>query len=260
MKININKPLAFFDVETTGLTIGADRIIEISILKLQPNGKKESRTYRVNPQIPIPNEITTLTGISNEDVANEPSFDEIAPILFLFLNDCDLAGYNSNKFDIPMLVEEFDRVGLDFDVANRRWIDVQNIFHQMEQRTLSAAYKFYCEKELNNAHAAEADTLATYEILLAQLQRYDSLKNDVDFLHDFSKRGNHADLAGRLAYNEKKEIIINFGKHKGKTVFEVFEKEPSYYSWMMQGDFSKDTKKWMEKLKKEFDLKRKNQK
>jgi len=253
MNLTLERPLAFFDLETTGVVLGSDRIVEVSIIKLHPNGKRETRTHRVNPEIPIPEQVVEVHGITNEDVANEPTFEELAPNLYLFLRDCDLAGYNSNKFDIPMLVEEFHRVGYEFDVFDRKWVDVQNIFHKMEQRTLAAAYQFYCDKSLDNAHSAEADTEATLEILLAQLNRYPELQGDVDFLHSFSKRGNHIDLAGRFATNAKKEVVFNFGKHKGKRVKDVLREEPSYYGWMMQGNFALDTKRVLEKVKAELD-------
>jgi DNA polymerase-3 subunit epsilon len=249
MNLKLERPLAFFDLETTGVTVGADRIVEISILKVFPDGKKDVKTHRVNPEMQIPEHVSEIHGIYNQDVANEPTFEQLAPNLYLFLNDCDLAGFNSNKFDIPVLVEEFYRVGYDFDVMSRKWVDVQNIFHKMEQRTLVAAYKFYCDKDLTGAHSAEADIKATYEVLLAQLERYDELENNVDFLHEFSRRGNHADLTGRLAYNEQKEIVFNFGKHKGKLVVDVLSQEPSYYSWMMKGDFSQTTKAVLKRIK-----------
>lgn len=249
MQLKLNRPIAFFDLETTGVSVGADRIVEIAILKVHPDGKEEIKSYRVNPEMPIPAQVTEIHGISDVDVANEPTFKDLAPNLYLFLNNCDLAGFNSNKFDIPMLVEEFYRVGYEFDVMNRKWVDVQNIFHKMEQRTLVAAYKFYCQKELENAHSATADIKATYEVLLAQLERYADLKNDVEFLHEFSRRGNHADLAGRFGYDEQKEVIFNFGKHKGKRVKDVLREEPSYYAWMMKGDFAQTTKSLLKQIK-----------
>lgn len=249
MQLKLNRPIAFFDLETTGVTVGADRIVEIAILKVHPDGKEEIKSYRVNPEMPIPAQVTEIHGLSDADVANEPTFKDLAPNLYLFLNNCDLAGFNSNKFDIPMLVEEFYRVGYEFDVMNRKWVDVQNIFHKMEQRTLVAAYKFYCQKELENAHSATADIKATYEVLLAQLERYADLKNDVEFLHEFSRRGNHADLAGRFGYDEQKEVIFNFGKHKGKRVKDVLREEPSYYAWMMKGDFAQTTKSLLKQIK-----------
>lgn len=252
-KLNLENPVAFFDLETTGVSVGKDRIVEISVLKVHPNGKEESKTYKVNPEIPIPEETTKIHGISDDDVKDAPTFKDIAAEILLFLKDCDLAGYNSNKFDVPMLVEEFYRVGYDFDLDNRNLIDVQNIFHKMEQRTLVAAYKFYCEKNLEDAHSAEADNLATYEVFKAQLSRYPELKNDMKFLGEFSKRGNWADLMGRFAYNNKKEVVFNFGKHKNKPVKSVLRSEPSYYSWMMKGDFPQSTKKVLSKEKAELD-------
>lgn len=256
MSIKLNRPLAFFDLETTGVNVGTDRIVEYSILKIMPDGKREVRTQRVNPGIPIPPHTTEIHGISDEDIKDEPKFEDLAPNLYIFLHDCDLGGYNSNKFDIPLLVEEFGRCGYEFDISERKLIDVQNIFHKMEQRTLAAAYQFYCDKSLENAHSAEADNLATFEILEAQLEKYDKLEPNVDFLHEFSKRGNHVDLAGRFAKNQNGDVVINFGKHKGKTVESILEQEPSYYSWMMRGDFASDTKKVFTKIKQEFDQKR----
>ena len=243
MQLILNRPLAFFDLESTGLTIGLDRIIEVSVLKLNPDGSKELFTKRVNPEMPIPEVVIKLTGIKNEDVAGEPVFSAIAPDLQKFLNNCDLAGYNSNKFDVPLLIDEFFRVGIEFDITGRKLVDVQNIFHKMEQRTLSAAYKFYCEKDLVNAHSAEADIIATYEILQAQLKRYEGqLETNVEFLHKFTNMHNTVDLAGRMVFNEKGEETINFGKHKGKLVNDVFAAEPSYYDWLMKGDFPRQTK------------------
>lgn len=242
-KLSLRRPLAFIDLETTGVNVGSDRIVEISILKLFPGGNKEMRTWRVNPTIPIPKPSTDIHGITDEDIKDAPTFSELAHTIAQFVDNCDFAGYNSNKFDIPLLAEEFLRAGLDFDMRNRKLIDVQNIFHQMEQRTLIAAYRFYCNKELENAHSAEADIMATQEILEAQIERYKDLKNDVNFLHDFSARNNCVDLAGRIVYNDKGEEVFNFGKHKDKKVVEVFRNEPSYYQWMMDGDFPLYTKK-----------------
>lgn len=242
-KLSLRRPLAFIDLETTGVNVGSDRIVEISILKLLPGGNKEMRTWRVNPTIPIPKQSTDIHGITDEDVKDAPTFSELAHAIAQFIDNCDFAGYNSNKFDVPLLAEEFLRAGLDFDMRNRKLIDVQNIFHQMEQRTLVAAYRFYCNKELENAHSAEADIIATQEILEAQIERYKELKNDVNFLHDFSARNNCVDLAGRIVYNDKGEEVFNFGKHKDKKVTEVFRTEPSYYQWMMDGDFPLYTKK-----------------
>ncbi len=243
MKLNLKRPLAFFDLETTGLTIGHDKIVEISILKVFPDGKQESYTKRVNPGMPIPAESTTFHGITDDDVKNERSFKELAPEILNFLKDCDLAGYNSNKFDVPMLVEELLANDFDLDVSNKKLIDVQNIFHKMEQRTLVAAYKFYCDKNLENAHSADADTMATFEVLEAQLEKYgDNLKSDVDFLSDFTNMFNSVDLAGRIVYNPDKQEVFNFGKYKGERVVDVFSKDPSYYKWMMDGNFPRHTK------------------
>jgi DNA polymerase-3 subunit epsilon len=249
MNLKLHKPLAFFDLETTGVTVGADRILEISILKLLPDGTKQTFTRRINPEIPIPEAASKVHGIYNADVANEPTFRQLAPEIVSFIGNADLAGYNSNKFDVPMLVDEFLRVEIQFDMKGRKLVDVQNIFHKMEQRTLSAAYKFYCNKEIVNAHSAEADILATYEVLMAQLEKYETLAKDVEGLHQFSSLNQNVDLAGRIVYNEKKEEVFNFGKHKGKTVKEVFEKEPSYYDWMLKGDFPLETKQVLTALR-----------
>jgi DNA polymerase-3 subunit epsilon len=249
MKLNLERPLAVFDLETTGINITKDRIVEIAIIRLDEDGTETSYCKRVNPGIPIPAEITAIIGITNEDVKNEPRFEEIAPEIIEFIGNSDLAGYNSNKFDIPVLAEELMRAGSDFDVSARRFVDVQNIFHKMEQRTLSAAYQFYCQKNLINAHSALYDTKATLEVLKAQLERYDSLTNDVGFLADFSKGGNYnlLDFAGRLALNEQGEALYNFGKHKGKTVKEVMTIEPGYYGWMLDADFPLYTKQCLRK-------------
>jgi DNA polymerase-3 subunit epsilon len=241
-ELKLNRPLVFLDLETTGVNIGADRIVEISLLKIHPNGNRDSKTLRINPGIPIPPESTTFHHITDEDIKDSPAFKDVARDIHAFLGGCDLAGYNSNKFDIPLLIEEFTRADINFDLSQRKLIDVQNIFHKMEQRTLSAAYKFYCDKSLENAHTAEADTLATYEVLVAQLEKYDSLKNDVDFLCQFSSITKNVDLAGRIVFNEKGEETFNFGKYKGKLVLEIFKVEPSYYDWMMKGDFATNTK------------------
>jgi DNA polymerase-3 subunit epsilon len=249
INLKLDRSLAFFDLETTGVTVGADRIIEFSVIRINKDGARDDFHSRVNPGIPIPAMITQLTGISDADVQQMPSFQAIAPQLKEFLTDCDLAGYNSNRFDVPFLVEEFHRVGVEFSLVGRRLLDVQNIFHKMEPRTLAAAYKFYCGKDLVNAHSADADTFATYEIFNAQMQRYSDLKDkDIDYLHKFTNLYNTVDLAGRLVYDENGREIINFGKHKGKYVMDVFQSEPSYYDWIMRGDFSRDTKSVFEKL------------
>lgn len=249
MPLNLTKPLAFIDLETTGLNIASDRIVEISIVKVHPNGNKDIVTRRINPTIPISLESTSIHGISDDDVKNEPTFKQMAKELANFIDGCDLAGYNSNKFDIPMLAEEFLRAEVDFDITKRNLVDVQNIFHKMEQRTLSAAYKFYCDKELVDAHSAEADTIATMEILLAQVEKYDSLENNVAFLSEFSKANNNVDLLGRIVYDKNNIEVFNFGKHKGKAVLEVLEKEPGYYHWMMNGDFPLYTKKVLTQIR-----------
>ncbi|MCC7231443.1 MAG: 3'-5' exonuclease [Bacteroidia bacterium] len=249
MKLDLKQPIVFLDLETTGVNIGSDRIVEIALLKIHPNESRESRCMRLHPTIPIPEESSRIHGIYDKDVIHAPTFAQVADDLNTFLGKCDLAGYNSNKFDVPLLIEEFSRAGIDFELGNRKLIDVQNIFHKLEQRTLSAAYKFYCDKELVNAHSAEADTLATFEILLAQIERYDSLKNDVDFLSGFSSVSRNVDLAGRIILNEKGEEVFNFGKYKGRNVRETFRNEPSYYDWMMKGDFATNTKNIITQLR-----------
>jgi DNA polymerase III subunit epsilon len=256
MEINLSKPLAFFDLETTGINVASDRIVEICILKALPNQSTETKTWRVNPEMLIPIASSEIHGIYDKDIAECKTFKQLAPEINLFLKDCDLAGFNSNKFDIPVLVEEFLRADIDFDIKNRRFVDVQNIFHLMEPRNLSAAYKFYCDKELVNAHSAEADVIATFEVFKSQLQRYENtelkdksgqitkpIQNNIDILQKLSAKNKNADFAGRIVYNDKGIEVFNFGKHKDKPVIEVFEKEPSYYSWMMQGDFPLFTKK-----------------
>ncbi len=243
MELNLSKPICFFDLETTGVNISKDRIVEISILKVFPNGNKESKTWLVNPEMPIPAVTTAVHGITNEKVANEPTFKELAPEVNKMISGCDLAGYNSNKFDIPLLAEELLRVGYDFDMSNTVAVDVQNIFHKMEQRTLVAAYKFYCDKDLNNAHSAEADTLATYEVLKSQLDKYPDLENNTKFLSEFSTRRKTADFAGFIAYNDKGQEVFTFGKHKGKLVEDILEAEPGYFGWIQNADFPLYTKK-----------------
>jgi DNA polymerase-3 subunit epsilon len=269
MKLNLKRPLAFFDLETTGTNIGIDRIVEISVIKLHPDGSEEVKTFRTNPGMPIPLESSLVHGIYDEDIKNEPSFKEIAQSIADFIDVSDLAGYNSNKFDIPMLMEEFLRADILFSLDNRHFVDVQNIFHQMEQRTLKAAYQFYCDKQIVNAHSAEADTRATMEVLLAQVARYENTEwedkkgnrsipvvNDVEALHNFTNLSKPVDFAGRMVFNEDGEETFNFGKHKGKTVEEVLRIEPSYYSWMMQGDFPLYTKRKLEEIHNRFTAKR----
>ena len=249
MSLNLTKPLCFFDLETTGVNISKDRIVEISILKVNPDGKEESKTWLVNPEMPIPEEVTAVHGISDADVADQPTFKELAKEINNMIKDADLAGFNSNRFDIPLLAEEMLRADMDFDMKNRLAIDVQNIFHKMEQRTLSAAYKFYCDKDLNNAHSAEADTKATFEVLKAQVEKYDELENNSKFLAEFSSRKKFADFAGFIAYNKKGEECFSFGKHKNKTVIEVLEQEPGYFGWLLNADFPLYTKKVLTAIK-----------
>lgn len=250
MSLNLTRPIAFFDLETTGVDVSKDRIVEISILKVSPNGEKETYTKRVNPEIPIPIEASEVHGIYDFDVLNEKIFKDIAPEVVAFIGESDLAGYNSNRFDIPMLMEELLRVEVEFSMTDRKRIDVQNIFYKQEKRTLEAALKFYCNKTLENAHSAEADTTATYDVLLSQIERYEELEGSVDFLSEYSEMGNKmVDYAGRFVYNADGEPCFNFGKHKGKTIEEVLRREPSYYAWMMQGDFPRYTKKVLQEVK-----------
>ena len=262
MELKLSKPIVFIDLETTGVQVGHDHIVEICLHKVNPDGTTDTRVERVRPvdqngnTVHIPEVTTAIHGISDADVKDKPSFKELAPSLMEYIGDADLAGYNSNKFDVPLLVEEFLRVGIDFDLSKRRLVDVQNIFHQMEQRTLVAAYKFYCQKDLENAHSAAADTIATYEVLKAQLDRYQGVDykdrsgrvsqpvvNDIEALSRFTANSQWADLVGHIGYDAKHREVFNFGKHKGEPVEDVFEKEPSYYDWMMKSDFPLSTKK-----------------
>jgi DNA polymerase-3 subunit epsilon len=249
MNLKISKPICFFDLETTGLNISNDRIVEISILKIFPNGNKESKTWLVNPEILIPLEASNIHGITDDIVKDKPNFKIIAHDVKSMINNCDLAGFNSNKFDIPLLAEELLRSKIDFSLKNVLTIDVQNIFHKMEQRTLSAAYKFYCGKSLDNAHSSKADTLATFEVLESQIEKYDDLKSDVDFLSDFSNRGKNVDLAGFIKYNKDNVPCFSFGKHKDKTVDYVLENESGYFGWLLNADFPIYTKKVLTKLR-----------
>lgn len=249
MELILNKPICFFDLETTGIDIGKDRIVEISILKVFPNGNKESKTWLVNPTIPIPPQTTAVHGITDGKVANEPIFKELAPKIHAMIKDSDLAGFNSDRFDIPLLAEELLRAGVDFDMKNKVSVDVQTIFHKMEERTLGAAFQFYCNKSLENAHTAEADTLATYEILKAQLDRYSNLTNDTKSLSEFSTRKKIADFAGMIAFDKDNQEIFTFGKHKGARVEKILETEPGYYSWMQNADFPLYTKKVLTAIK-----------
>jgi DNA polymerase-3 subunit epsilon len=249
MNLKISKPICFFDLETTGVNVSLDRIVEISILKIFPNGNKESKTWLVNPGVPIPLEASNIHGITNDIVKNEPLFKMIASDIKSMINNCDLAGFNSNKFDIPLLAEELLRSEIDFSLDNVATIDVQNIFHKMEQRTLSAAYQFYCGKSLDNAHSSKADTLATYEVLESQIEKYNDLENNVSFLSDFSKRGKNVDLAGFIKYNEDNIPCFSFGKHKGKTVDYVLENESGYFGWLLNADFPMYTKKVLTQIR-----------
>ena len=252
MQLNLKRPLAFFDLETTGLNVSTDRIIELSVLKVNPDGSQEVVNTRINPEMPISPKATAIHGIKDDDLVSSPKFGEIAHSLSSFLEGCDLAGYNAIKFDIPVLVEEFLRVGYDFNINDRKFVDVQVIFHRKEQRTLGAAYQFYCKKDLDNAHSALADATATFEILKAQLDRYDDLENEVDKLSEISSYNNIVDFAGRIIFDENGVEVFNFGKHKGKIVEKVLKEDPGYYSWMMNGDFPLYTKKVLTELKNRF--------
>ncbi len=243
MQLNLTRPLVFLDLETTGIDAAHDRIVEISLVKVWPDGRDEVRTRRINPGRPIPPETTAVHHITDEDVKDQPRFEQIARSLASYIEGCDLAGYNSNKFDIPVLAEEFLRAGVDVDLKKRKFVDVQTIFHKKEQRTLVAAYKFYCDKDLEEAHSAEADTKATYEVLKAQLDRYSDLRNDVEFLAGYTEQNRCADYAGRILFDRDGEEVFGFGKYRGRRVAEVFREEPSYYTWMMNGDFPGYTKK-----------------
>ncbi|MCC8072323.1 MAG: 3'-5' exonuclease [Bacteroidales bacterium] len=249
MKLHLQKPIIFFDLETTGTNITRDRIVEISAIKVMPNGEEIVRTRRVNPEMPIPEEATAVHHITDEDVANAPVFRQIAKDLANFFTGCDIAGYNSNRFDIPILDEELQRAGVKFDFSKARFIDVQTIFHKKEQRTLSAAYRFYCDKDLTEAHSANADTRATYEVLMAQLDRYDDLPNDMGKLSEFSSQNNNVDFMGRLIYDDKKREVINFGKYKGQVAEDVMRRDPAYYNWVMNGDFPQNTKDAFTRIK-----------
>lgn len=243
MKLKLERPIMFFDLETTGTNILRDRIVEISMIKVFPDGHDAQRTLRINPGMPIPAEATAVHHISDADVADKPRFEEIASDLATSFTGCDIAGYNSNRFDVPMLAEEFYRAGVDFDFSKPRYIDVQTIFHKKEQRTLTAAYRFYCNKELDGAHSANADTRATLEVLLAQLERYTDIPSDIEGLAEYTSLQKNVDLAGRLVYDDKHREVINFGKYKGQLAAEVLRKDPGYYNWIQQGDFPTETKR-----------------
>lgn len=262
MELNLSKPIVFFDIESTGLNVGSDKIVEICLFKVYPDQREEVRTYLINPEREIPQEVIDIHGITNEDVKDKPSFKEIAHEINNFIGNSDMAGYNSNKFDVPLLVEEFLKAGIDFDISNRSFVDVQNIFHKMEQRTLKAAYKFYCNKDLIDAHTAEADTRATYEILKAQLDKYNGVEietnkgekikpivNDMKSLYSFTKNSNWVDLVGHIVYNSSNKECFNFGKYKNQLVEDVFKNDPGYYSWMMNADFPMSTKKIITQIK-----------
>jgi len=272
MKLNLKKPLAFFDLETTGINVIKDRIVEIAVVKVMPDGtihtKPEKGKARivVNPEMPIPLESSLVHGIYDEDVKDAPTFKQISKSIYKFLFDCDLGGFNSNRFDVPLLAEEFARVGIDFDLEGRNMIDAQVIYHIMEQRTLKAAYKFYCNKELDGAHEALPDTMATYEVFEKMVEQYEGVEledargnkmptftNDMDVLHKFCQRGNNADFMGRFVYDDNKEVLFNFGKYKGQKIKDVLAKDKGYYNWMMKGDFASNTKKVLTRVKDEMD-------
>ena len=250
MNLNLANPIVFFDLETTGVNIAKDRVVEISVLKVYPHGKEEQKTIRINPEMSIPKEASAIHGIYDEDVKDCPVFKGIAKELARYIEGCDLGGYNSNRFDIPLLAEEFLRAGVDFDMRKRKFVDVQTIFHKMEQRTLSAAYRFYCDKCLEDAHTAAADTFATYEVLKAQLDRYEGkLENSIEFLSKFSTQNNNADFAGFIVFNDKGVEVFNFGKNKGIPVEQVLKEQPGYFAWMLNSDFPLYTKKILTEIK-----------
>lgn len=262
MNLILKKPLIVFDLETTGLNLVTDKIIEYSLVKVFPDGEKEIRTQLINPGVPIPPETTKIHGISDKDVVNKPKFKDIAADLYAFIGNADLAGFNSNKFDIPFLIEEFLKAGIDFSLKGRRLVDVQNVFHKMEPRNLKAAYKFYCGQDIINAHTAEADALATYEILMAQIEKYQNVSyidyngiesipviNDIQALHDFSFNKKNADIVGHIVFNEKNQETFNFGKYKGKVVEKVFKTDNSYYDWIQRSAFPELTKRLIQTIK-----------
>jgi DNA polymerase-3 subunit epsilon len=249
MNLKLSKPICFFDLETTGVNISKDRVVEIAILKIYPQGREERKTWLVNPEMTIPEEAIAIHGITNEKVADEPTFKEVANEINAMIKGCDLGGFNSNRFDIPLLAEEMLRAEVDFDMKNRVSIDVQTIYHKLEQRTLSAAYKFYCDKDLEDAHSAEADATATFEVLKAQIEKYSELENNAGFLAEFSSRRKFADFAGFIIYNKDGEECFSFGKHKNKPVMEVLETEPGYFGWILNADFPLYTKKVLTAIK-----------
>lgn len=250
MKLNLKRPIIFFDLETTGLDIAKDRIVELCYIRVEPNGNEEARSMRINPEMHIPEMASSVHGITDDDVKDCPTFADVAPQLAATFEGCDLAGFNSNRFDLPLLAEEFMKAGVNIDLSHVQAIDVQNIYHKLEKRTLAAAYKFYCGRDLENAHSALADTQATYEVLQAQLDHYpNDLQNDVDFLAEFSRMNRNIDFAGRFVYDESGKELINFGKYKGKAIKDVLSRDPGYYSWIMQGDFTLNTKQVLTKLR-----------
>lgn len=250
MKLNLKRPIIFFDLETTGLDIAKDRIVELCYIRVEPNGNEEARSMRINPEMHIPEVASSVHGITDDDVKDCPTFADVAPQLAATFEGCDLAGFNSNRFDLPLLAEEFMKAGVNIDLSHVQAIDVQNIYHKLEKRTLAAAYKFYCGRDLENAHSALADTQATYEVLQAQLDHYpNDLQNDVDFLAEFSRMYRNIDFAGRFVYDESGKELINFGKYKGKAIKDVLSRDPGYYSWIMQGDFTLNTKQVLTKLR-----------
>lgn len=250
MKLNLKRPIIFFDLETTGLDIAKDRIVELCYIRVEPNGNEEARSMRINPEMHIPEAASSVHGITDDDVKDCPTFADVAPQLAATFEGCDLAGFNSNRFDLPLLAEEFMKAGVNIDLSHVQAIDVQNIYHKLEKRTLAAAYKFYCGRDLENAHSALADTQATYEVLQAQLDHYpNDLQNDVDFLAEFSRMNRNIDFAGRFVYDESGKELINFGKYKGKAIKDVLSRNPGYYSWIMQGDFTLNTKQVLTKLR-----------
>jgi len=249
MELKLKKPIVFFDLETTGINIANDRIVEISILKIFPNGNKESKTWRVNPEIEIPKEASDIHGITNEMVVTEPTFKELASKVQDMIKGCDLAGFNSNRFDIPLLAEELLRAELTFDRTDILTVDVQTIFHKKEERTLSAAFKFYCGKTLENAHSAEADTIATYEILKAQLDKYDDLENDMEYLAEYSTFSKRADFAGFIMFDEDGDEIFTFGKYKKQKLKDILVKDKGYFSWIQNAEFPLYTKQVLKEVK-----------
>ncbi len=262
MELKLKKPLVFLDLETTGINIASDRIVEIALIKVNPNGTEEEKVLRINPEMPIPEKSSQIHGIYDDDIKDEPVFKEVAKSLAKFIEGCNLAGFNSNRFDIPLLAEEFLRAGVDIDLKKNRFIDVQAIFHKMEKRTLEAAYRFYCNENLENAHSAMADTRATYEVLKSQLDRYENaevddgkgkkikpIANDMDMLSDFSSYDRNVDYIGRIIYDENGVEVFNFGKNKGVPVEKILREQPGYYSWIMNGDFPLYTKKVLTAIK-----------